>query len=56
MRGGVVSKIDDEPLNDQIHRILSQSTFEYISCGTYGFVFKVTYRGADSGFINPENR
>jgi serine/threonine protein kinase len=55
MRGGVVSKTSSEPLNDHIHRILSQSTFHYISCGTYGFVFRVTYLGAaHSGFINPE--
>ena len=54
MRGGVITKISGEPLNDHIHRILSQSTFEYISCGSYGFVFKVTYGGTHSGFINPE--
>ena len=54
MRGGVVSKIDGEPLDVQIERILSQSTFEFISHGAYGFVFKVTFNGTDSGFINPE--
>lgn len=55
MKGGVVANISHEPLNDQIHRILSQSTFEYISCGSFGFVFKVTYTGAESSkFVNPE--
>jgi serine/threonine protein kinase len=55
MKGGVVSKVSRESLNDQIHRILSQSTFEYISCGTFGFVFKVTYTGDEPpGFVNPE--
>jgi hypothetical protein len=53
MRGGVISKINDEPLNEQIHRILSESTFEYIAYGDYGFVFKLIYHGENSGFINP---
>ncbi len=53
MRGGVVSKIDGEPLNDQINRILSQSTFTYISRGTFGIVFRVTYNGPQhSGFVD----
>jgi hypothetical protein len=52
MRGGVVSRVSVESLNTQIHRILSESTFTYISCGRYGFVFKVTYHGNDSGFVN----
>jgi serine/threonine protein kinase len=54
MRGGVVSKVDGDPLDDHIHRILSQSTFEFISRGTYGVVFRVTYTGTNSGFLNPE--
>lgn len=53
MRGGVVSKIDDEPLDDQTYRILSESKIEYLSRGSYGFVFKVTYTGKkDSGFVD----
>ena len=53
MRGGVVSKIDGERLDDQTNRILSQSTFEYVSRGSFGFVFRVTYTGAKhSGFVD----
>ena len=54
MRGGVISKVSSEPLDVQIDRILRDSTFTFISCGSYGFVFKVTFNGKDSGFINPE--
>lgn len=56
MKGGVISKISGEPLNQQIHRILSESTFEYIAHGSYGFVFKLIYHGENSGFINPVTR
>jgi len=52
MRGGVVNKINDEPIRSQVDRILSHpdTIFEYVSSGTYGKVFKVTYPDTDSGF------
>jgi len=57
MKGGVVSKIDHaESIRDQVYRILSHpdTVFQYISRGTYGEVFKVTYSGTDSGFEGEE--
>jgi len=56
MRGGVVSRVNQsEPLKDQVDRILAESKFDFIQRGTFGFVFKVTYNGAEpSGFIDFE--
>ena len=56
-KGGVVSKEDQsEPLKDQIDRLLKESKFEFLQRGTFGFVFKVTYMGEKSGFINFETK
>lgn len=55
MRGGVLTKTTDEPIDDQISRILSNSTFRLVSHGTYGFVYTVTYQGEDSGFMDFEH-
>jgi serine/threonine protein kinase len=55
MKGGVVSKIDREPLTIKSHRILGHplTTIDYLSRGTFGFVFKVTYNGAEpTGFVD----
>jgi serine/threonine protein kinase len=55
MRGGVVSKIDREPLTLKSHRILGHplTTIDYLSRGTFGFVFKVTYNGEEpTGFVD----
>jgi serine/threonine protein kinase len=54
MRGGVVNKIQTDLSEETlIRRILRDpgTTIEYVSRGTFGFIFKVTYRGTDaSGF------
>lgn len=55
MKGGVVSKIDREPLHIKSDRILSDplTTIDYLSRGTFGFVFKVTYNGEEpTGFVD----
>jgi len=55
MKGGVVSKIDREPLNLKSDRILGHplTTIDYLSRGTFGFVFKVTYNGVEpTGFVD----
>lgn len=51
-KGGVVNKINDESIRTQVYRILSHpdTIFQYVSSGTYGKVFKVTYPDTDSGF------
>jgi hypothetical protein len=58
MRGGVVSKITDEDIRDQVYRILSHplTKIEYMSRGRYGQLFRVTYSGTDSGFIDEAER
>lgn len=64
-RGGLLSKDDqNELLEDQVDRILEddETTFEFLQRGTYGFVFKVTYKAKKkdtgeeipSGFIDFE--
>ena len=51
MRGGVLSKVTDEPLDEHVKRILRESRLELVSHGMYGFVFSVTLDG-DSGFMD----
>jgi serine/threonine protein kinase len=58
-RGGLLSKEDqNELLEDQVDRILEddETIFEFVQRGTFGFVFKVTYKAKikDSGFIDFE--
>jgi serine/threonine protein kinase len=46
-----------ETFTQQINRILSYCTLEYIQRGSYGFVFKLTYHGElHSGFIDVETQ
>ena len=51
MRGGVLSKVTDEPLDEHVKRIIRESRLELVSHGMYGFVFSVTLDG-DSGFMD----
>ena len=57
MRGGVVSKITDEDIDDMVDKILGHpdTRIDYISRGTYGEVFRVTYPG-DSGFVDDKQK
>jgi predicted Ser/Thr protein kinase len=56
MRGGLIKKINDEPIRIQTYRILSKSTVEYLSRGRFGFVFKVTYHDEEhSGFVDEKD-
>ena len=53
MIGGLIKKINDEPIRIQTYRILNKSTIEYLSRGRFGFVFKVTYEDKEpSGFVD----
>lgn len=53
MRGGLIRKINAEPIRIQTYRILSKSKIEYLSRGRFGFVFKVTYEDEEhSGFVD----
>ena len=53
MRGGLIKKINGEPIRIQTNRILTKSTIEYLSRGRFGFVFKVTYHDEEpSGFVD----
>ena len=53
MRGGVLSKVPGEEIRDQVYRILIHplTKIEYMSRGKFGQIFKVTYYGTDSGFV-----
>ena len=53
MYGGVLSEIpSDEPLDDHVKRIITNSRRKLISHGMYGFVYSVAFE--DSGFIDYE--
>ena len=50
-------ELPEETFKEQIDRILSNCTLEYIQRGSYGVVFKLTYHGAiPSGFQDVETQ
>jgi len=58
-KGGVVNKIQTDLSEETlIRRILRDqgTTIEYVSRGTFGFIFKVTYRGTDASGFEDENK
>lgn len=59
MKGGVVNKIPTHLSEETlIRRILRDpgTTIEYVSRGTFGFIFKVTYRGTDASGFEDEDK
>ena len=56
-RGGVINKISSVSEETLIRRILRDpnTIIEYVSRGTFGFIFKVTYRGTDPSGFEDEN-
>jgi serine/threonine protein kinase len=54
MKGGVVTKITDEPIVQQVNRIIASSNLSPLSNGSYGFTIYVHAEGFDTGFMNYE--
>jgi len=56
MRGGVLTRTRTDPLDAHVKQIIRESTLELFSNGTKGIVYKVHYRGRDSGFLDVTGR